>query len=347
MAVAAQPLAQGRRRVVSAPNFEGRKIPCPLCAGTVLECIAHRDRHGGHLLTDVCLGCGHVFTNPQPTQAELDDYYTRAYRTDYKKVAAPKLKHVYRAGLRASERLERLRPYAPPGAAVLDVGAGGGEFVYLLSSRGYRAQGLEPNEGYAAHAAAAYGIDIATGTIEENLPAAAAWDVITLHHVLEHLADPVGVLRALANGLNDQGALIVEVPNVEARYHAPQRRFHFAHLHNFSMNGLHFAASAAGLCVTDQAIQPHTGHLNAVMQKGQPAALPDIAEAAARISASFREESRHSDHMTLRPYRRLWANLKRPMRERLALRKLGSPQTAKDLLDRLYDDARSATAPSK
>ncbi len=334
--MAAQPLAERRKVTVTTPAFEGRTIPCPLCAGTDLTCVSQVDRHGGRLKTDMCRGCGHVFTNPQPTQDELDAYYGQNYRADYKKVTTPKLKHVYRAGLRAMERLDRLQAHVKPDAMVLDVGAGGGEFVYLLTRMGYSAKGLEPNEGYAAHARAAYDIDIAIGTIEGNLPESGTWDVITLHHVLEHLADPIRVLRSLAAGLVERGRIIVEVPNAEARYHAPKRRFHFAHLHTFSADGLHLAAAKAGMRVTDLITQPHTGHLNAVIVADDSVTASASSDTAARIGAFLTKESGLKDHLTPRPYRRLWANVKRPVREGMALRRLGSPGSAKQVLESLY-----------
>jgi 2-polyprenyl-3-methyl-5-hydroxy-6-metoxy-1,4-benzoquinol methylase len=330
-------VAEKRGRAVSTPQFAGRVIPCPLCSATDLTTVSERDRNGGALTTALCRDCGHVFTNPQPTQDELDAYYARSYRASYKKVTAPKNKHVYRAGLRALERLERLAPHVRDGASVLDIGAGGGEFVYLLTREGYAATGLEPNLGYAEHARTSYGIDIAVGTIEQNFPDAGAWDAITLHHVLEHLSNPVETLKRLGRGLRPTGVIIVEVPNVGANYHAPQRQFHFAHLHTFSADGLTHAAAQAGLSVSDLAVQPHTGHLNAVLKAG-PSAVPLIKPGTAeKIERTLRNSSALHDHLSPRPYRRLWANALRPIRERLALKRLGGPKTPRDILDRLFE----------
>ena len=321
---------------MTTPPFQGTNIPCPVCRGTDLTTVSDADRHGGRLRTDLCRACGHVFTNPQPTQPELDAYYARAYRASYKKITAPKNKHVYRAGVRALERLDRLVPHIPESASIFDIGAGGGEFIYLLTQQGYRAKGVEPNVGYAEHARAAYGADILTGTVEQNFPAPGAWDAITLHHVLEHLASPVDVLRRLRTGLSDDGLLVVEVPNVEANYHAAWRRFHFAHLHNFSADGLTRAAASAGLAVTDLLVQPHTGHLNAILKPDEHAEVINDGGTAERIETQLRGASRWGDHLTVRPYRRLWANAIRPVREHMALIRMGRPDSARDLLDRLY-----------
>ena len=39
------------------------------------------------------------------------------------------------------------------------------------------------------------------------------FDYITLFHVLEHIKDPVSILSTLSNMLNDNGKIIIEVPN--------------------------------------------------------------------------------------------------------------------------------------
>ena len=324
---------------MSTPVFIGLHIACPLCAGSDLICVGEHDRHGQHLRTDLCRTCGHVFTNPQPTSEDLDRYYTDDYRTSYKGVVTPKPKHVYRAGLRALERLERLKPFLNDGAQILDIGAGGGEFTYLMTQAGFAAQGIEPNRGYAAFAKAEYQIDIDVGTVEDVLRNNRTWEVITLHHVLEHLADPVTVLKGLAAHLSDEGVIVIEVPNVEARYHAPQRRFHFAHLHTFSREGLIFAAGQAGLTLRDMTIQPHTGHLNGVFDKSSSSKPEAVTTVAHRIERFLKRETVLKDTFSIRPYRRLWANLRRPLREKRALKQFGPSVSAKAILDQLYAQA--------
>ena len=344
MAMAAQPLAKRWIGVVTQGTFKGVTVPCPLCQSDSHTIVSEKDRHGGPLRTVLCQRCGHVFTNPQPTEQDLKDFYKTQYRTDYKGTVIPKTKHVYRAGLRALERFEQLNAFCKPGARILDVGAGGGEFVYLLHRAGYDAHGLEPNQGYANFARDRYGINVQTGNAEDIistektwLSTEQTWDVITVHHVLEHLADPATALQCMSEVLRPDGKLIVEVPNVEARYHSPGHRFHFAHLHSFSRDGLVLAGQRSGLNALTVTLQPHTGHVNIVFQKG-PAKEGHEPQAAAagRIEAALRSDTPARDLMTARPYRRLWTNLNRPIRERFAVRKLGSPANAKDLLDRLY-----------
>lgn len=323
---------------MTTPAFTGREIPCPLCQATHLICVGTHDRHGHPLKTDLCRSCGHVFTNPQPTQSELDEYYGEQYRSSYKGVVTPKLKHVYRAGLHALERLDHLETFLRTGSSLLDVGAGGGEFVYLASRHGFHAQGIEPNQGYATYAQAEYGVPVNIGTIENADQSEQTWDAITLHHVLEHLADPIATLKKLSTLLTEGGAIIIEVPNVMARYHSPRRRFHFAHLHTFSESGLTLVANQAGLSVEDMTLQPHTNHIRASLKHGS--STKSDSSRAELIEHHLASDTPLRDNFTARPYRRLWANAKRPVKEWLALNKLGLPDSGKELLDRLDEYMR-------
>ena len=57
------------------------------------------------------------------------------------------------------------------------------------------------------------GINGFVGTLSKNGLGERIFDVITLFHVLEHLADPLGELMALLGNLAPAGALIIQVPN--------------------------------------------------------------------------------------------------------------------------------------
>ena len=348
MALVAQPLAQNRLIAVNDFTFSGEDIPCPLCASADHVTVADTDRHGNPLKIVLCQACGHVFTNPQPVQSELDAFYSEKYRTAYKGTVVPKRKHVYRAGLRALERLDQIQQELNVESRVLDIGSGGGEFVYLLGKAGYIAQGVEPNLGYAAFSREQYGIDVQDGTLENRRHSSQRWDGITIHHVLEHLTNPVESLKRVHAMLSPDGKLFVEVPNVEARYHGPARQFHFAHLHCFSREGLTDVGSKAGFAVASMSLRPHTAHINAVFIHGndQPedGSRQTRAETANRIERNIRSYTPLTDILSLRPYRRFWANAKRPVAEQLALVGLGQPHQAKDILDRLYERRSEQTA---
>jgi SAM-dependent methyltransferase len=78
--------------------------------------------------------------------------------------------------------------------------------------RGWRVLGIERDERAAETARRALGLEIVAVPVEE-LPRDARFDLIIMFHVLEHVGDPVPLLRECAKRLNPGGRLIVNVPN--------------------------------------------------------------------------------------------------------------------------------------
>ncbi len=315
---------------------------CPLCNGASHRVVGTHDRDGEALRTVMCDACGHVFTNPAPTEAELNAYYSSKYRTEYKGVLTPKRKHVLRAGFRALERLERLQAFAKPPAKVLDVGAGGGEFAYLLATAGYDVRGIEPNAGYAGYAKQSYGVNIQATTLELAQFEPEQFDVITLHHVFEHLLDLRGGLAKLSGWLKPGGLIVIEVPNIMSWFHAPRRRFHAAHLHAFNPAGLEDLLQASGFKIESTIITQGPAHINVIARK---AAVPatNFRNAVPDVQAHFKHHTAMTHFMSGMALKRLWGNAMRPLREKRYLAQLGEPQTGQDILDRLY---RSRLNPS-
>lgn len=312
---------------------------CPLCRARDFEVVGLRDRDGSALRTVMCRTCGHVFTNPAPGADDLAAYYALRYRAAYKGVTTPKPKHVLRAGLRALERLARLRPFCPPPARALDVGAGGGEFAYLLHKAGYNVTGIEPNAGYGTYAGSTYAIDIRRATLQDVTFAPATFDLITLHHVLEHLPEPATALAVLHEWLKPGGLLIVEVPSALSWFHAPRRRFHAAHVHTFNPWGMEDLARAAGYTVESSLLTPGPSHINVVLRRAEaPEGSAGYRDASGLVRNHYRRHTAWSHIVSGWAVRRLWGNAWRPWRERRHLKSLGDPR-GRDILDRLYLEA--------
>lgn len=170
---------------------------------------------------------------------ELRHFYAHTYRTDYKNTYTPKAKHIYRAGRAAIERVNFLRSHGVHGGKLLDVGAGGGEFVYISKSKGYDSRGIEPNLGYSEFARTQYGVEIKTGELCE---AGGAYDIITMFHVLEHMPN-FESLRMAWSMLNEGGYLFIEVPNIETNDASPHNIYFKAHLFYFNRATLSACAS--------------------------------------------------------------------------------------------------------
>jgi SAM-dependent methyltransferase len=139
-------------------------------------------------------------------------------------------------GLAERDKLRFLRG-VPPGARILEVGAGDGRFVARLRAAGFDASGIEPS-ARGADAARARGAPVRRAALEEaslerdSLDAAVAW------HVLEHLDDPGGALEQMRTWLRPEATIVVACPNLaslQARiggdrwFHqdVPRHRTHF------------------------------------------------------------------------------------------------------------------------
>ncbi|MDB4906961.1 MAG: Methyltransferase protein [Gemmatimonadetes bacterium] len=99
------------------------------------------------------------------------------------------------------------------GRVLLDVGAHVGRLIHLAAQHGWQAEGVELNPKTAAFAAARTGLVVHREDAAVMAARGARYDAITLVDVLEHIPDPVPVLRALRALLAPGGVLAVKVPN--------------------------------------------------------------------------------------------------------------------------------------
>ena len=216
-------------------------MSCTLCGGNDFKLISEKDsKSKGELTVCLCNACSMVSQNPIPTEQEVEQYYATEYRQDYKQVFEPKLKHVYRAGNLALNRLGFLTKNSVTSGKLLDVGAGGGEFTYVSSQSGFDSTGIEPNIGYSNYAKDQYQANVKTGQLVDIDD---KFDVITMFHVMEHIPDPVKTFKKLYDLLNEDGSLFIEVPNIESFSQSPDNTFFKAHIHYFSATTLIACAS--------------------------------------------------------------------------------------------------------
>ena len=132
---------------------------------------------------------------------------------------------------------------------LLDVGAGTGTLVERALARGWDATGVEPSR-WLARRATDRGLPVHRGVLPHDavLP---PFDVVMLVDVLEHVTDPVGLLRQARAHLAPGGLGIVVTPDVGsiASRVLGRRWWHrrIAHVGYFDRSTLRRALSEAGL----------------------------------------------------------------------------------------------------
>ncbi|MEZ5651960.1 MAG: methyltransferase domain-containing protein [Burkholderiaceae bacterium] len=267
---------------------------CYLCAGRDGRLVANSDaKTRERLRVKQCAKCGLVQQFPLPDSRDLHVYYSHHYRLDYKRVHQPRAKHVHRAGIAALARIDFLAEAGIRAGRLIDVGAGGGEFVFMAGRKGFQASGVEPNLGYSAFARDAY--DVSVQTAEVGSLQGSSADVITMFHVLEHIADPRAALESIWQALTPDGHLFIEVPNITAADASPHNIYFKAHLFYFS------AATLAALAHVrfELVASDDRGNLRMLLRRRETPAQARLPEPAAVQDAHRRlDEKGWLEYMT-------------------------------------------------
>jgi len=180
--------------------------------------------------------------------------------------------------------------------SLLDVGCAVGTFLVHAKTRGFEPAGVEVAEEGRRRASERVGVPIAASLAA--LPAGRSYDVVTLHHVLEHVDHPLSFLRdELAPRVGRH--LLVEVPNfasLAARSEGPAWRDlrPDQHVHHFEPATLSRLVEAAGfelLAVTSLADPLWSLHaarrtVRSLRALGGPRAFAPESAASARAAAA-------------------------------------------------------------
>ena len=134
---------------------------------------------------------------------------------------------------------------------LVDVGCGNGTFLATMRDLGWDVLGVEIDPEGARVARDRYGLPVFAGNLEEaGLPDESV-DVVTMSHVIEHVHEPIKLLRECERVLKPTGKLIVLTPNVESLGHRLFKEFWRGlepsrHLFLFSPRSLLLTAQKAG-----------------------------------------------------------------------------------------------------
>jgi SAM-dependent methyltransferase len=132
---------------------------------------------------------------------------------------------------------------------LLDVGAGIGVFPAAMQEAGWHVTALEPDTRTVAHLRDVAHVQAAAANLLDLTPASfGTFDAVTFNKVLEHVEDPVALLRRASELLDPAGFIYVELPDVAAAVDGPGREeFFIEHHHVFSPGSFVLLAQGAGL----------------------------------------------------------------------------------------------------
>jgi 2-polyprenyl-3-methyl-5-hydroxy-6-metoxy-1,4-benzoquinol methylase len=192
---------------------------CPLCAAWDFAPVLRAPdatRAAGPVFQVVrCLQCGLHYTNPRPDANSIAQFYPTDYPPHHKQTRA---RNPHRWPLLARwtghpcpER--HTLPVFGTGR-LLDFGCGNGIFLQRMAAQGWDVLGLDTSADVVARVQTDFGLPALVGTLPHPHLTPGSFSVITLWHALEHVHQPLAVLRAAYRLLAPGGRLIVATPNV-------------------------------------------------------------------------------------------------------------------------------------
>lgn len=213
-------IAQGTDRFFEAPVEK-----CRWCGSTELsllfttpDLIQHKP---GEFRLDECRTCGHVFQNPRLTPEGLDFYY----RDCYDGYGGDEMERMFASQQADYEsRASMVQAVDPSPARWLDVGSGHAHFCLVAREQfpGTSFEGLDMGSEIDEAAHRGWVDRSYRGMFPEVAPdLAGEFDVVSMHHYLEHTREPVEELDAARTALKPGGLLMIEVPDPE---YGPSRR---------------------------------------------------------------------------------------------------------------------------
>ena len=137
---------------------------------------------------------------------------------------------------------------------LLDVGCGSGYRLRRMAEAGWKVEGIDFDQ-QAVKMARSKGFEVRCGSLVEASYPADTFDVVSMYHVIEHVDNPLNVLRECIRILRPGGRLVLATPNIQSWGH---KRFGVAwrglepprHLHLFSSAALNALLASAGFAGT-------------------------------------------------------------------------------------------------
>lgn len=185
-----------------------------------------------------CRKCGFVYANPRLNSTEIANHYPSETYYSYQATFAKKdlrsrLKKAARQSVSGYDnnlgffewlfckivgrllliQLDIMVPYKEHGK-ILDIGCGNGEMIGWMRDYGWETYGTEIS-AQACEAARHQGLQTYCGQLEDAGYEDGFFDAVTINHVIEHLYDPLAVMKECRRILKDDGLMIVDCPNYD------------------------------------------------------------------------------------------------------------------------------------
>lgn len=253
-----------------------------------------------------CKSCGFKFTNPRPENSVIGDYYKAEEYVSHSnttKGVVNKLYHSVR-NYTLKQKLKLISSYVSRGT-MLDYGCGTGMFLNVCKNDGWETYGMEPDDN-ARKMSIEKGLDVFSDKdkVSDRI-ADKKFNAITLWHVLEHVTDMEATLSFFKSKLNNDGVLIIAVPNhvsYDAQYY---KEFWAAydvprHLHHFDINSMTSLVEKAGFKFQEsKPMKFDSFYVSMLSEKYKTGAVNLVKAFLVGLTSNFKAKDTHSYSSTI------------------------------------------------
>lgn len=224
---------------------------CPSCSSNKFKNLGipiESDENSVYSVLE-CMECKLNWCSPMPSTEELNDYYSKYYKTRYSTVDKYTLKTKFKSIL--TFRKSRLKGFFSliekysPGKSILDFGCGEADILYIAKNKRWKILGID----YSNELADKFkkeNIDFVCGSDFDSLGIEKkSFSCISAKHVIEHIPGIDNFLNSAKEYLSPHGILAIKTPSASsnraklglANWHLvrPMEHFWGFDINNFGM----------------------------------------------------------------------------------------------------------------
>jgi len=214
-------------------------IQCPLCnSESFTELFSGSDllyKIGGNFLIVECNECGFRFVNPRPSKEEIKKYYPSDYHCYFINThvldAFISFEKKFSLLFKLINSFEQEYPILKKKAQVLEIGCGGGSFLYSYNKKHptHSIKGVDFDK-QSVEMLQKIGLNAEYSDLSVFHESDATYDMVVGWMILEHVHDVHNLLQELHRILKKEGRFIFSVPN------AGSWQFKFFHKYWYSLH---------------------------------------------------------------------------------------------------------------
>ncbi len=204
-----------KKKVLTSSSLELHDTECPCGIKDDYGVIATTERYGIALNTVICNSCGTLRFKEYLTDSSLSEFYIVHYQKMYGRLSnIPK--YFKRQKTYGRRIFETYKSILSKSDNILEIGCGAGGALDYFKQHGLNSFGCEYSQTLVEYAHSQELTSIYQGSlfdVQTSLPENTKFKIIYIHHVFEHVNNPLELLEKCTTLLKPDGKLIIGVPD--------------------------------------------------------------------------------------------------------------------------------------